>query len=370
MQTIFGYCVFLIVAYFALQLFVILYQIVNYRRKNVRKPIEGNFPKVSILIPVRNEETNIVKCLQSIAQLSYPKDKLQVLIGNDGSTDGTVKLVDTFIADKSQFKFFNISVNLGKAKGKANALAHLAQLSEGDFLFFTDADTTVNVDWVEQMLAHFEAKTGVVCGTTLVEGTNLLGHMQSLDWLFFTGVINAFANAGVASTGVGNNMAVRREAYLSVGGFENLDFSITEDFKLYNAIIKENWGWKNILNRQTLNASKAAPDFRTLLNQRKRWLTGAMDLPLQWKVVFVMFGFFAPSLLVVFFFGWQLGLYIWLIKFMLEAVYMTILSARLNKAQLLNYLLAYQFYGLFMPGITVIKFFNGKPNVWKDRTYA
>src|SRR5690606_2225422 len=65
------------------------------RKKTLAAPL-NHFPHISILIAARNEEAHILTCLQAIDNLHYPKDKLQVLVGNDRSTDRTQALVEEF----------------------------------------------------------------------------------------------------------------------------------------------------------------------------------------------------------------------------------------------------------------------------------
>lgn len=124
---------------------------------------------VSILIAARNEEANIISCLQSVSNQNYPAADLEVLIGNDSSEDQTGFLVEAFIKDKSNFHLFHIQDTLGVARGKANVLAHLAQQAQGQYLFVTDADIQVPPTWIRGMLAECEQNTGVVAGMTMVK---------------------------------------------------------------------------------------------------------------------------------------------------------------------------------------------------------
>ncbi|MCD8540713.1 MAG: glycosyltransferase [Leadbetterella sp.] len=55
-----------------------------------------NHPKISILVPARNEEENLPVLLQSLRKLTYPKDKTEILLGNDGSDDRTGELMEEF----------------------------------------------------------------------------------------------------------------------------------------------------------------------------------------------------------------------------------------------------------------------------------
>src|SRR5690349_11432189 len=95
-------------------------------------------PFISILLAARNEEKNIINCLENLGKLNYSSDRYEVLIGNDQSEDETETLIENFIKDKSNFKLLNIKENLGMAKGKANVLAHLAKQAKGEYFFITD----------------------------------------------------------------------------------------------------------------------------------------------------------------------------------------------------------------------------------------
>ncbi len=370
MLTIFGYSIFLILLYFVAFLFILVNTFLHYRRKNFQKPITESLPKVSILVAARDEEENIIRCLEALNELSYPKNKIEILIGNDDSTDNTVKLVDQFIKNKPHFAFYDIKIKLGKAKGKANVLAHLAQISTADFLFVTDADIAVPKDWIQNLLPHFTPEIAIVSGSTYVEGKTLFEKLQSLDWMFFSGILNSFANAGIPCTAVGNNMVVRKSAYVEIGGFENMDFSITEDFKLFDVLRKAGFGWKNILTSDTLNISRPVANFDLLIKQRKRWITGAMELPWIWKVLFIILGFYTPSLLAVALFSPKLGMILWFVKLFLEGFYMGIIAARMKRTENVGSYLWYQVYSLVMPILYFYYLLRRDVNEWKGRMYA
>src|SRR6187549_498850 len=112
----------------------------------------NQLPKISILIAARNEEANIARCLASVDQLCFPKSDLEILIGDDGSTDATAAIVKQFIQNKPEFKYVLIDKQVAALRGKANVLAQLAQVAEGEYYFFCDADITVNTDWLNEII--------------------------------------------------------------------------------------------------------------------------------------------------------------------------------------------------------------------------
>lgn len=106
------------VAYFILyfSLFLILLALLVFNRKRYTFK-HTQHPRVSILIAARNEEHTILRCLHALEALDYPKGKLEVLIGDDASTDNTRAVIDRFIQDKPHYTCITVTHTLGKAKG-------------------------------------------------------------------------------------------------------------------------------------------------------------------------------------------------------------------------------------------------------------
>jgi cellulose synthase/poly-beta-1,6-N-acetylglucosamine synthase-like glycosyltransferase len=202
-----------------------------------------NYPKVSILVAARNEEDNITDLLFSFKQLSYPKDKLQILIGDDDSTDATAEIIEKFTVENIFVQYIKIEKQIADLKGKANVLAQLAHLATGELFFFTDADIEVPKNWIEAFVAE-RKNEGVTVGLTLVKNKNWFEASQAIEWLFTLKLMKTLADFKIISTGMGNNMMVSAEAYWAVGGYEKIGFSIVEDYAIYKAIIDKTLGDK------------------------------------------------------------------------------------------------------------------------------
>lgn len=331
---------------------------------------EKDLPRISILLAVRNEEANILRCLQSLEALHYPKDHIQILIGEDQSEDGTSGLIEKFIEGKPQFAMFPITRLMGKARGKANVLAHLAHSATGDYYLITDADVAVHPNWAREIVGYFNPKTGIVSGTTIVEDDGRsMGRMQEIDWMYFMGLLRSFANYGLNCTAVGNNMAIRKEAYWSTGGYENIDFSVTEDYKLYQMVRKNGWETRNILNTNIINRSRPIEDFRLLMHQRKRWLVGARELPIYWWLLFGIFGLFAPAIIIVFLHSIKLGLIFYGTKLLLQSLSVYILQDKMELRKDFDYLMTYEIYSIVVAISTQVFYFMPVSFQWKNRSY-
>jgi cellulose synthase/poly-beta-1,6-N-acetylglucosamine synthase-like glycosyltransferase len=335
----------------------------------VTLPDFSTYPRVSVLIAARNEETTILSCLKAVAGLSYPPELIDVWIGNDASEDNTREVVQNFIRDKPQFHLVDITDNLGRARGKANVLAHLARSARGEFFFITDADVQVPPQWIESILVAWQPGIGVITGVTSVEGTRLFHHLQAVDWIQGLGMIKAVSDRNIPVTTTGNNMMVTREAYQATGGYEQLPFSITEDFALFRAIISGGYGFKNLLTSDVLAFTGPVNTLREWLQQRKRWMHGAMQLP--WYLVFALMAqaLLFPALLVGLFFYPVAVLLIWAGKTGVQSVIIRQMLRKLQQPHLVKYLPLFELYNSLLSMLLVVYYFMPLPVRWKGRKY-
>jgi cellulose synthase/poly-beta-1,6-N-acetylglucosamine synthase-like glycosyltransferase len=327
-----------------------------------------HYPRVSILVAARNEAATIERCLRALAQLNYPADKLEILIGDDASTDDTVAVVQRFIADKPQFRLLLIRHRLGTARGKSNVLAHLYRAATADYFLLTDADMALHPDWVQTMLAAAPAGVGVVTGITTAGGS-LFGRMQGLDWLFGLNLIRLLTDCGLPITAVGNNMLVTRAAYESIGGYEALAFSITEDVQIFSQLVAQGWHYRNLIDPRVLGISAPQPTVRQLLHQRKRWMRGAGRLPWQLGALFSSYGVFYtvvgwPGLLPLSTIGALLAA-----KVLCQTLFLLITLRQAGHRERLGVLLLYEGYLLVM-SLAVLAYTVWPSAIqWKERRY-
>lgn len=327
-------------------------------------------PLVSLLIAARNEEAAIIDCLRAIAQLDYPADALEVLIGNDQSSDRTTAVVAEFSTYQPHFRLIDITEPITGLRGKANVLAQLARQARGQYLFFTDADTHVPATWLTAMLAEFTSSVGMVTGVTLPDGPTLFHKLQTIDWLYNLTLTHLVSRAGWPVTAMGNNMAVSRVAYDAVGGYEALPFSVVEDYTLFRAVTQRGFGFLNLLNRQVLARTKPVDTLRTFMHQRKRWMRGATDLP-GWMVgaLYVQY-LLGPLLLTL---GWfapapAIGLYV--AHLLIQTLVIGYGLARLGQTKLGPYALLFEIYQLIVGPLSVVFYHLPTRIEWKGRQYT
>ncbi|UYZ64663.1 glycosyltransferase [Hymenobacter weizhouensis] len=334
-------------------------------------PLPAPLPRVSILVAARNEEAAIGRCLASLRGLHYPPELVEVLLGDDGSTDRTAAVAaEAMRGYAGTFRVVPITTTLGQARGKANVLAHLARAATSAYFFITDADIAVPPTWLTGLLAHAQPGVGTVTGLTLVTGPRLFHRLQGLDWLMALGLVQVVSDAGQPVTAMGNNMLVTRAAYEATGGYEQLPFSVTEDYELFRAVLARGFTYRNLYRPEVLAESLPMYTWRGLLHQRRRWLLGVEALPRWLQACLLLYGGFYPALAVL---AWVAGplpaALVWGGKLLVQGLLAHVCFRRVGRRAPLALLPLFEVYTLALS--TGLVLFRVLPLrfEWKGRAY-
>lgn len=332
-------------------------------------PSAGPQPTISILIAARNEEAFVLDCLRTIARLNYPAGTVEVLVGNDQSADRTGPLVAAFAVNHPNVCLVDIGGSRAGLRGKANVLAQLAHRARGRYLLFTDADTRVPPGWTTQMSRAFTGNVGVVTGVTLPAGSRLFHKLQTIDWLYNLTLTHLLSLLGQPVTAMGNNMAVSREAYDAVGGYEALPFSVVEDYGLFRAVVGRGFGFQNLLDESVLAITRPVDTLRAFLHQRKRWMRGTADLP-GW-IVAALYGQYlaGPLLLLLGWFSPTLAIVLYGTKLLMQTLIISFGMARLRQTNLWPGALLFEPYQILMGPLAVVFYWLPTRIEWKGRKY-
>ncbi len=251
-------------------------------------------PLVTVWVAARNEENNILNCLNSLKNQNFEISNYEVLVGNDSSTDQTAKIVTTFCEKNKNFKLIEVNKVINNQRGKANVLANLYENSHGNYFLITDADVVVGPNWINGMINNFEKdkSIGHQVGVTSISGNGVFQMLQALDWLWALTLLKLASLFNIPLTGLGNNSGLTRQAYEATGGYAKIPFSITEDFALFHEVFKKKFNFHNAINSLVFAKTIGMGTFKEFLHQRKRWMVGALQCP-AWVVLFLYIqGFF------------------------------------------------------------------------------
>lgn len=161
------------------------------------------FPLVSLIIPAFNEERYIKHCLQSVLELDYPKDLLEIIVVDNGSTDKTTEIAQALGARV----LVRPDVRVGAVRnfGVSN--------SSGELIAFLDSDCLPPKDWISSAIHHMKEKN-----TEVVGGVYLLRSNPS--WIESSWVLNLTPNDRLNGNLVGGSILITRKAFEDVGGFD------------------------------------------------------------------------------------------------------------------------------------------------------
>jgi chlorobactene glucosyltransferase len=190
-------------------------------------------PKVSILIPARNEEKNIERCLNSLRNQLYRN--YEILVIDDNSTDATPVILKRIAASDKRIRVFTGVPLPDDWFGKPFALHQLSKHATGEILLFTDADTIHNPTSVAWAVTNIvELKADMVSGYV---GQIFLsfGEVITVPLMFFlTGFviplfINRFTKLSFFSSAIGQYIAIRHTVFKAIGGCESFKKKTSED---------------------------------------------------------------------------------------------------------------------------------------------
>ena len=183
-------------------------------------------PAISIIIPVKNRPQDIRECLMSLASLDYPRDKVEIIVVNDGSTDSTVKMIQTF-----DIKAIHLPQSIG-----ASACRNLAaREANGDLLGFTDSDCVPHPHWLRELSPYFnDEKVGIVGGyVSNFYSRSSLDRYEAVKSSLNMGPYPIKVENGNSSTAYvpSCNLIIRKKAFCEADGFQE-DLNVGEDVDL------------------------------------------------------------------------------------------------------------------------------------------
>jgi len=198
--------------------------------------LSGAIPMVSVLIPARNEESNIGNCLESLQKQDYPDFEIVVL--NDGSTDRTADIVSEIGKNDSRIRLIQGKELPPGWAGKAHACQQLAENARGSWILFVDADTKHTPNMLRSVMAiALENKPSLLSGFPRQVAD---GVTQKITIPVFNFIIMSWlpmwwlqrSNKPRPSFANGQFLLFPKDEYFRIGGHESVKSRILEDVLL------------------------------------------------------------------------------------------------------------------------------------------
>ncbi len=266
-----GYCL-LILIYFSW-----------FTRLKQFKPGTATLPlkRFSIVIPTRNEESNIENCLQSVLKNNYPSSLFEIIVVDDFSTDNTAAVVTEMQKQFSNIKLVRLQdiiktkINSYKKKAIETAIEHAAF----EWIITTDADCTVQEEWLNLFNGYLQATDAVFVAAPVkfTNNNSFISIFQSLDFISLQGITAASVSAGVHSMCNGANLVYSKEAFYTINGFTGVeDIASGDDMLLMHKINLQYPGKIGYLfNSGSTVETRPMADWKSFINQRIRWASKA-----------------------------------------------------------------------------------------------
>jgi hyaluronan synthase len=176
----------------------------------------GHRPRVTVVVACKNEEASIGRTLECIYRSEYPRERLEVIAVDDGSTDGTLEEMHRVAAARPSL----VVVSFGRNRGKRHAMAEGARRARGEVLVYVDSDSFLRPDAIPKLASAFsEPDVAAVCGHADVQNAraNFLTRMQEVRYFVAFRVVKAAESIFSAVTCCSGCLAAyRRSAVMEV----------------------------------------------------------------------------------------------------------------------------------------------------------
>jgi chlorobactene glucosyltransferase len=225
-----------------------LLNILKIKKDTVNKVLTEQ-PLVSVLIPARNEENNIKKCLDSFLNQSYKN--YEILVLDDNSTDKTYEIVKNLAKQHpDKIKLYSGKPLPPDWRGKSFAMQQLLDYANGEYYLFTDADTIHTEDSISLMMSNMAFHDADLVSGYIGQKTKTFGEKITIPLIYLlTGLViplwmNNRCKLSIFASAIGQYIGVKASAFKSIGGYEKIKSYTTEDIYLAREMKKA--GFKTI----------------------------------------------------------------------------------------------------------------------------
>lgn len=230
--------------------------------------------RVSVIVPLRNEEAHALATLQALSLQDYP-GWWEVLCVNDRSTDRTDAILSDFCAQDPRFSLVRIPGDAPKVPSpKKRALAAGFAAARGEILMTTDADCLPPPGWLKSMAGRFAPGVGIVQGPKRIRGNGtLISRYQEHEVFGLVSVEAATFALSRPMIASAPSLAYRKELYEEVGGFAGLEDSVSGDDDLLVRKMQKVPRFTVAYNPSPQACVSTSPvdTWMQLLQQRARW---------------------------------------------------------------------------------------------------
>ena len=223
------------------------------------EPAREAWPRISLLLAAYNEEAVLADRLDNALAMDYPADRLEIVVGSDGSSDGTADVVNRYSARGIRL------IDYRERQGKASVLNRSVPTLTGDIVLLSDANTTIEPDAARNLVRWFaRPEVSCVCGRLVIVDPTSGKNADGLYWKYETLIKRSEARLGALLGANGAIYAIRRDAYVSIP-----DGTIIDDFAIPLLSIMRRGG-SLVYDPSAVAIEESAPDVSDEFRRRCR----------------------------------------------------------------------------------------------------
>ncbi|MDW8331292.1 MAG: glycosyltransferase [Cyclobacteriaceae bacterium] len=366
----------IVIFFFLLWYLMVIALIIGWSRsvkKITNHRVQAHTFPVSVVVPVRNEEKNLSAILNDLLRQTLKPQ--EIIVADDHSTDRSVLIARQFQATYPQIKLVSLPHH---SAGKKAALQRAIEQSSGELIVTTDADCTMQEQWLENLTQHFHHPSiKMVAGPVLFSGQGFFSQLLNVEQLVLQSVASASFYAGYPLFCSGANLAFRKQTFQEVSGYEgNVHVASGDDVFLMKKI-KDLYpdGVHFCASPRCTVTSQLPESFSMILAQRIRWagkwraLGRGVQLVAGFVFLFHLFIILLPLLAM----NWLIALPVLLIlvglKWLLEGILVNRVARHLQVQLPMGYfILAQLVYPVYVLAVGILSF--RKKTFWKGRTIS
>ncbi len=304
----------------------------------------------TILIPVRNEEQVIEKCLSDIFRQHFPASNFEVIVVNDYSTDETVFRVTNFIRDNQlpNLRLLHMADLPAKQQLKKAAITHGVSVANGQYIILTDADCERGEDWlsaIDAMVADTRAK--MIYAPVVFKSNNIFEHVQAMEFAGLVGIGAAAIRLNNPNMCSAANLVFEKQTFFEVDGYKGNEEVVSgDDEYLLHKVCKRYPGRVHFLkNKDAIVSTSANASLAQLAEQRKRWVSKSTKYENRFITAILIAAYLFNAIIVAALFTEPAyGMAMLLAKMSIEGVFLFLVLGFFSKR---HYLLLLPFAELF-----------------------
>lgn len=221
----------------------------------------SKYPKVSVIIPVKNEAHVIEETLRKVRASDYPRNKLEIIVVDGGSTDNTVKIAK---------KYAKVIV-VKNSKDKAQSVNVGIKRCSGEFVYFIDADNWIRSDTIKKLVSVMDTYNAASGDAIIRNNNKIIEKVSNLEGGLHELLMYELSRLMKTELVTGYNFMVKKNLLKKLGGFRK---ALTEDINFSYRLYKSG---ERIALVDAKCSVLAPKDLKSYWKQQERWRKGALD---------------------------------------------------------------------------------------------